>query len=75
MTSVTRVEGAKAKTETLSSERGQPSATAAPHEMDQISEDRTRERAYLIWLEEGQPDGEDQEHWTRARNEIERDAR
>ena len=32
-----------------------------------ISEDRIRERAYLLWLEEGQPEGKSAEHWEKAR--------
>jgi hypothetical protein len=33
-------------------------------------EQRTRERAYAIWLEEGCPEGCDAEHWARAEAEI-----
>lgn len=32
-----------------------------------ISEERIRERAYRLWLEEGQPQGKDAEHWEKAR--------
>lgn len=32
-----------------------------------VSEDRIRERAYRLWLEEGQPQGRDAEHWEKAR--------
>lgn len=32
-----------------------------------ITEERIRERAYLLWLEEGQPEGKHAEHWERAR--------
>ncbi len=32
-----------------------------------ITEDRIRERAYRLWLEEGQPEGKDAEHWEKAR--------
>jgi len=38
--------------------------------MDQTVEDRIRTRAYLIWLEEGQPHGKDTEHWSRAEAEV-----
>jgi len=31
-----------------------------------INEAKIREAAYFIWLSEGQPDGRDAEHWTRA---------
>lgn len=30
------------------------------------NESQIREAAYLFWLEEGQPQGRDQEHWLRA---------
>lgn len=30
------------------------------------NESQIREAAYLLWLEEGQPEGRDQEHWLRA---------
>lgn len=32
-----------------------------------ISEDLIRERAYRLWLDEGQPQGKDAEHWEKAR--------
>lgn len=32
-----------------------------------ITEERIRERAYLLWIEEGQPHGKDAEHWQKAR--------
>jgi hypothetical protein len=33
-------------------------------------EARIRERAYAIWLAEGQPEGRHEEHWHRAAQEI-----
>ncbi|WP_051340089.1 DUF2934 domain-containing protein [Azospirillum halopraeferens] len=33
-------------------------------------EQRVRERAYAIWVEEGCPDGQDGDHWLRAESEI-----
>lgn len=30
-----------------------------------------RQRAYQIWLDQGQPEGQEQEHWTQAEREIE----
>jgi hypothetical protein len=33
-------------------------------------EDVIRERAFQIWIEEGQPDGKDKEHWERATKET-----
>ena len=35
---------------------------------------RIRERAYRIWLDEGQPQGRDLEHWLRAKREVEEEA-
>lgn len=32
-----------------------------------ITEERIRERAYLLWVEEGQPQGKAAEHWEKAR--------
>jgi Protein of unknown function (DUF2934) len=31
---------------------------------------RVRERAYFIWIEDGRPSGHDQEHWRIAEDEI-----
>jgi hypothetical protein len=33
-------------------------------------EQRVRERAYQIWLDEGQPAGRDREHWRKAEAEV-----
>ena len=38
--------------------------------MEQEMKQRTRERAYQIWIEEGQPDGRDKEHWAQAEQEL-----
>jgi hypothetical protein len=39
-----------------------------------LDEQAVRERAYLIWIEEGRPEGRHVEHWARARGELEREA-
>jgi len=31
-----------------------------------LDEAQIRETAYLLWLDEGQPEGRDQEHWAKA---------
>ncbi|MEL6620294.1 MAG: DUF2934 domain-containing protein [Pseudomonadota bacterium] len=31
-----------------------------------LNESQVREAAYLLWLDEGRPEGRDQEHWLRA---------
>jgi len=41
------------------------------HEVD---DERVRERAHQIWIEEGKPDGRAVDHWLRARWELEREA-
>jgi Protein of unknown function (DUF2934) len=33
-------------------------------------EEKIRERAYAIWLDQGSVDGRDQEHWLEAEKEI-----
>ena len=38
-------------------------------------ENRIRERAYGIWVEEGRPHGQDLAHWQRAWRELQPDAR
>jgi hypothetical protein len=38
--------------------------------MDSDKEARIRERAYEIWVREGQPHGRDAEHWQKAEAEI-----
>jgi hypothetical protein len=41
--------------------------TAAP---DPTREQRIRERAFWIWVEEGKPQGRDEEHWRKAEAEV-----
>ena len=36
-------------------------------------EKRIRERAYYIWLAEGQPEGRADQHWEQAKLQIERE--
>jgi hypothetical protein len=36
-------------------------------------EERIRERAYLLWLDEDRPDGRDQDHWEKARRLLEQE--
>jgi len=42
---------------------------------NELDEDHIRLRAYMLWLEEGQPNGKAEEHWHQARTvaEAERD--
>jgi hypothetical protein len=36
-------------------------------------DDQIRERAYLIWVNEGQPHGRELDHWLRAEWELEQE--
>jgi Protein of unknown function (DUF2934) len=36
-------------------------------------EDRIRQRAYEIWEQEGRPEGQDQRHWERAAQNLDRE--
>lgn len=40
--------------------------------MAQTSDNHIRQRAYELWESEGRPEGRHDEHWHRARAEIER---
>jgi hypothetical protein len=37
---------------------------------DSDIEQRIRERAFYIWIEQGQPEGKDREHWEQAESEL-----
>jgi hypothetical protein len=37
------------------------------------AEGRIRERAYLIWVDEGRPHGRELDHWLRAKWEVEQE--
>ena len=50
------------------------SATRKSDKMKSFDEQTIQARAYWIWLEEGQPEGRDVEHWQRACEELEREA-
>ena len=38
---------------------------------DGHKDDQIRERAYLIWVDEGRPNGREVDHWLRAKWELE----
>jgi len=38
--------------------------------MQQDRESQVRQRAHAIWLEEGMPEGQSEQHWNRAESEI-----
>ena len=40
---------------------------------DGAKDDKIRERAHLIWIDEGRPDGRELDHWMRAKWELERE--
>jgi len=37
---------------------------------DNDIEQRIRERAFLVWIEQGRPEGKDKEHWQQAESEL-----
>src|SRR5262245_60531139 len=39
-----------------------------------LTEERIRERAYRLWIEEGRPEGKASEHWEKARELLELEA-
>jgi len=42
------------------------------YDIDDDTESAIRERAYFLWLEDGQPLGQHEGHWHRARTEAEK---
>ena len=38
-----------------------------------LNDDQIRERAYLIWVDEGRPSGRELDHWLRAKWELGRE--
>jgi hypothetical protein len=40
---------------------------------DRVKDDQVRERAYLIWVDEGMPHGRELDHWLRAKWELQRE--
>ncbi len=68
-----RARGRRAKIETKTSAQLRPFVGKAGN-TGSFDEQMIQARAYAIWIEEGQPEGRDLEHWLRARREFERDA-
>ena len=62
----------KAATSTAATQQTEPEVVAATALGDGQSakEQFIRERAYLIWDEEGRPEGRHLDHWLRAEAEI-----
>jgi hypothetical protein len=52
---------------------GAPADIPAAAESDGHKDDQIRERAYLIWVDEGRPNGREVDHWLRAKRELERE--
>ena len=42
--------------------------------MHSIKDDDIRDRAYALWVEQGSPEGRDQEFWHRAERELSEEA-
>ncbi len=40
---------------------------------DKVKDEQVRERAYLIWVDEGRPHGRELDHWLRAKWELRRE--
>jgi hypothetical protein len=49
---------------------GKTAAAGAPSGLTSLSADDVALRAYLIYLEEGCPEGRHLDHWTRAESEL-----
>jgi hypothetical protein len=47
--------------------KAQASENMQEHATDADLDHKIRRRAYQIWMEEGQPEGRDREHWNRAK--------
>ena len=58
---------------------GDPNAGAPPDISTPVEggngpkDDQIRERAYLIWVNEGRPHGRELDHWLRAKWELEQE--
>jgi Protein of unknown function (DUF2934) len=50
---------------------GVPGDNSVAPASDRVKDNRVRERAYLIWVDEGRPQGRELDHWLRAKWEIE----
>lgn len=50
--------------------RAQASDNMQENPADADLDHKIRRRAYQIWMEEGQPEGRDREHWNRAKAEV-----
>src|SRR5689334_19568356 len=70
MTSVSTLEATKDRVEGQRAVHQQSRPEPLPGE-DKTREDRIRERAYALWLEEGQPEGRHEHHWALAAQEME----
>jgi hypothetical protein len=64
--------GSGAKVTYSRGEEKQNGRTAMPSQQDNL-ERRIKERAYQIWLREGQPQARHREHWEQAKIEIVKD--
>ena len=54
--------------------RPDPDILAAVAGNNRPKDDKIRERAYLIWVNEGHPHGREIDHWLRAKWELERES-
>ncbi len=73
-TAATNETGGAEKTAKTAKKTSSGSATRKSGKMKSFDEQTIQERAYLIWIEEGRPEGRDVEHWLLACGEFEREA-
>ncbi len=67
---VVRKPGSKAKSTRTSAPAAAANGSPAVAFAMRLNEDRIRERAYGIWIEEGRPHGRELAHWQRAHHEL-----
>jgi hypothetical protein len=71
---VVRKAGSKAKSTKTSAPVLSAGHLRATDVTARLDEERIRERAYGIWIEEGRPHGCDLAHWRRACQELQQEA-
>ena len=69
-----RTPTSKAKSTTKKAPVASPDRSPSIRLAGRPDEHQIRERAYGIWLEEGQPHGRELAHWQRAHQELQREA-
>ncbi len=73
-TAATNETGGAEQTAKTAKKTSAGSATRKSGKMTSFDEQTIQARAYLIWIEEGRPEGRDVEHWLRACAELDGEA-